>query len=143
MFTSFVLTLPNASRRSRQEEKFWCPVSASDSGRASPRTPMWCRTYASCPTPISSPDSGRVPAPDPRVPKSIGSFPQPRDFISRTISDLLFLLPHYIHEGKSYLTIAFGCTGGQHRSVMIAEEVGKHLRRSGYSVKVAHRDSPK
>ena len=46
-------------------------------------------------------------------------------------------------EGKSYLTIAFGCTGGQHRSVMIAEDVGKHLRRAGYRVKIVHRDSPK
>ena len=79
----------------------------------------------------------------PRVAKYIRSFPQTREFISR-ISDLLvYLLPHYIHEGKSYLTIAFGCTGGQHRSVMIAEEVGKHLRRAGYRVKVVHRDSPK
>jgi RNase adapter protein RapZ len=79
----------------------------------------------------------------PRVAKYIRSFPQTREFISR-ISDLLvYLLPHYIHEGKSYLTIAFGCTGGQHRSVMIAEEVGKQLRRAGYRVKVVHRDSPK
>jgi len=79
----------------------------------------------------------------PRVAKYIRSFPQTQEFISR-ISDLLvYLLPHYIHEGKSYLTIAFGCTGGQHRSVMIAEEVGKHLRRAGYRVKVVHRDSPK
>ena len=79
----------------------------------------------------------------PRVAKYIRSFPQTQEFISR-ISDLLvYLLPHYIHEGKSYLTIAFGCTGGQHRSVMIAEEVGKHLRRAGYRVKVLHRDSPK
>ena len=44
------------------------------------------------------------------------------------ISDLLiYLLPHYIHEGKSYLTIAFGCTGGQHRSVMIADAIRKNL----------------
>ena len=79
----------------------------------------------------------------PRVAKYIRSFPQTREFVSR-ISDLLvYLLPHYIHEGKSYLTIGFGCTGGQHRSVMIAEEVGKHLRRAGYRVKVVHRDSPK
>jgi UPF0042 nucleotide-binding protein len=79
----------------------------------------------------------------PRVAKYIRSFPQTQEFISR-ISDLLvYLLPHYIHEGKSYLTIAFGCTGGQHRSVMIAEDVGKHLRRAGYRVKVVHRDSPK
>lgn len=79
----------------------------------------------------------------PRVAKYIRSFPQTQEFISR-ISDLLvYLLPHYIHEGKSYLTIAFGCTGGQHRSVMIAEDVGKHLRRAGYRVKVVHRDSPR
>lgn len=79
----------------------------------------------------------------PRVAKYIRSFPQTQEFITR-ISDLLvYLLPHYIHEGKSYLTIAFGCTGGQHRSVMMADEVGKHLRRAGYRVKVAHRDSPK
>jgi RNase adapter protein RapZ len=79
----------------------------------------------------------------PSVAKYIRSFPQTREFISR-ISDLLvYLLPHYIHEGKSYLTIAFGCTGGQHRSVLIAEEVAKHLRRAGYRLKVVHRDSPK
>ena len=95
------------------------------------------------PNPHFIPEFRPLTGRDPRVAKYIRSFPQTREFISRTISDLLFLLPHYIHEGKSYLTIAFGCTGGQHRSVMIAEEVGKHLRRAGYSVKVAHRDSPK
>jgi len=79
---------------------------------------------------------------DPRVAKYIRSFPQSREFIRR-ISDLLvYLLPHYVHEGKSYLTIGFGCTGGQHRSVMIAEDVGKRLRKAGYKVKVVHRDSP-
>jgi UPF0042 nucleotide-binding protein len=79
----------------------------------------------------------------PRVAKYIRSFPQTQEFISRISDLLIYLLPHYIHEGKSYLTIAFGCTGGQHRSVMIAEEVGKHLRRAGYRVKVVHRDSPR
>jgi UPF0042 nucleotide-binding protein len=79
----------------------------------------------------------------PRVAKYIRSFPQTQEFVSRISNLLVYLLPHYIHEGKSYLTIAFGCTGGQHRSVMIAEEVGKHLRRSGYRIKVLHRDSPR
>jgi UPF0042 nucleotide-binding protein len=79
----------------------------------------------------------------PRVAKYIRSFPQTQEFVSRISNLLVYLLPHYIHEGKSYLTIAFGCTGGQHRSVMIAEEVGKHLRRAGYRVKVVHRDSPR
>lgn len=79
----------------------------------------------------------------PKVAKYIRSFPQTAEFIQR-ISDLLvYLLPHYIHEGKSYLTIAFGCTGGQHRSVMIAEDVAKRLKKAGYRLKVAHRDSPK
>jgi UPF0042 nucleotide-binding protein len=79
----------------------------------------------------------------PKVAKYIRSFPQTQEFINR-ISDLLvYLLPHYVKEGKSYLTIGFGCTGGQHRSVMIAEDVGKRLRKSGYEVKVIHRDSPR
>jgi UPF0042 nucleotide-binding protein len=78
----------------------------------------------------------------PRVAKYIRSFPQTREFISRISDLLIYLIPHYIHEGKSYLTIAFGCTGGQHRSVMIAEDVAKQLRRSGYRVTVVHRDSP-
>jgi UPF0042 nucleotide-binding protein len=79
----------------------------------------------------------------PQVAKYIRSFPQTQEFIAR-ISDLLvYLIPHYVREGKSYLTIGFGCTGGQHRSVMIAEEVKKHLAKPGYRVKVTHRDAPK
>jgi UPF0042 nucleotide-binding protein len=79
---------------------------------------------------------------EPKVARYILSFPQTREFITR-ISDLLvYLIPHYIREGKSYLTIAFGCTGGKHRSVLIAEEVRKRLAKAGYNVKVVHRDSP-
>jgi UPF0042 nucleotide-binding protein len=73
----------------------------------------------------------------------IGSFPQTQEFISRISDLLIYLLPHYVNEGKSYLTIGFGCTGGQHRSVMITEEVNKRLRKAGYRVKVVHRDMPK
>src|SRR6266496_1795988 len=79
----------------------------------------------------------------PKVAKYIRSFPQTAEFIQRISELLVYLLPHYIHEGKSYLTIAFGCTGGQHRSVMIAEEVAKRLKQAGYRIKVVHRDSPK
>ncbi len=79
----------------------------------------------------------------PKVAKYIRSFPQTKEFIQRISKLLVYLLPHYIREGKSYLTISFGCTGGQHRSVMIAEDVSKHLRTSGYRVKVVHRDNPK
>ncbi len=79
----------------------------------------------------------------PRVAKYIRSFPQTQEFIKRISELLVYLLPHYIEEGKSYLTISFGCTGGQHRSVMITEDVGKLLRKAGYRVKIVHRDSPK
>jgi len=95
------------------------------------------------PNPHFVPEFRALTGRHPRVAKYIRSFPQSREFINR-ISDLLvYLLPHYVREGKSYLTISFGCTGGQHRSVMIAEEVGNHLRKAGYRVKVDHRDSPR
>jgi RNase adapter protein RapZ len=79
----------------------------------------------------------------PRVAKYIRSFPQTQEFIDRISELLIYLLPHYVREGKSYLTIGFGCTGGQHRSVLISEEVKKRLAKAGYRVKVSHRDSPK
>jgi UPF0042 nucleotide-binding protein len=78
----------------------------------------------------------------PEVAKYIRSFPQTREFIQRISELLIYLVPHYIREGKSYLTIAFGCTGGKHRSVMIAEEVKKRLSKAGYKIKVVHRDAP-
>src|SRR6266496_5662761 len=79
----------------------------------------------------------------PKVAKYIRSFPQTQDFISKVMDLLLFLLPFYVAEGKSYLTIAFGCTGGQHRSVFMAEEIKKRLGKAGYRVKVEHRESPR
>ena len=57
----------------------------------------------------------------------IRSFPQTAEFIDRISELLVYLIPHYIREGKSYLTIAFGCTGGHHRSVLIASEIRKRL----------------
>jgi RNase adapter protein RapZ len=77
-----------------------------------------------------------------KVAKYVRGFPQTTEFLDRITQLLLFLLPHYIEEGKSYLTVAFGCTGGQHRSVMIAEEVRKRLAKDGYRVKTVHRDIP-
>ena len=74
------------------------------------------------------------------VARYIRSFPQSVEFIERISQLLVYLLPHYINEGKSYLTIAFGCTGGHHRSVMIAAEIKKRLQKAGYKVKETHRD---
>src|ERR1044071_7205243 len=94
------------------------------------------------PNPHFVPEFRPLTGRDAKVARYIRSFPQSKEFIKRISELLVFLLPHYIREGKSYLTIAFGCTGGQHRSVMIAEEVSKRLRKGGYKVKGGHRDSP-
>ncbi len=78
-----------------------------------------------------------------KVRRFIRSFPQTGEFLRRMESLLAYLMPHYIEEGKSYLTIAFGCTGGKHRSVMLAEEIRKALEKRKYATKVAHRDIDK
>jgi UPF0042 nucleotide-binding protein len=65
-----------------------------------------------------------------------------REFIDRLTAFLTFALPQYVQEGKSYLTVAIGCTGGRHRSVMLAEELKKTLAGvKGITVRVKHRDS--
>ena len=77
---------------------------------------------------------------DPEVREYVESQSQTTEFLSRLSDLLLFLLPHYVREGKSYLTIAIGCTGGRHRSVALAEHIGELLEEEGYKTKVAHRD---
>jgi UPF0042 nucleotide-binding protein len=66
--------------------------------------------------------------------------PDAQPFLDR-YTDLLDLLVHgYVHEGKRYLTLAVGCTGGKHRSVVMAEELGARLAKTGADVRVVHRD---
>jgi RNase adapter protein RapZ len=79
----------------------------------------------------------------PSVARYIRSFPQTQEFIERICDLLIYLIPHYIREGKSYLTISFGCTGGHHRSVMMAGEIRKRLAAAGYRLKENHRDLKK
>ena len=62
------------------------------------------------------------------------------EFITRVDELLQFLLPHFLHEGKSYVAIAVGCTGGRHRSVAVVEELAQRLRAAGYFLSVFHRD---
>jgi len=63
-----------------------------------------------------------------------------REFRNRLFPFIDYLLPQFIAEGKSYLTIAIGCTGGKHRSVVIAEELKTYLQKRRYDIKVYHRD---
>jgi RNase adapter protein RapZ len=95
------------------------------------------------PNPHFVPELRKLTGRDKKVIAYLKKFPQTKEFLDRVTELLLFLLPHYIHEGKSYLTIAFGCTGGQHRSVMIAEEIRRRLAEKSYEVKAVHRDVPR
>jgi UPF0042 nucleotide-binding protein len=95
------------------------------------------------PNPHFVPEFRKLTGQDPKVAAFVRKFPQTREFLAKVTELMLYLLPHYVQEGKSYLTVAFGCTGGQHRSVMMAEEMSKRLKKAGYQVKAVHRDMPR
>ena len=95
------------------------------------------------PNPHFVPEFRKLTGKHPKVAKYIRQFPQTKEFLDKVTDLLTFLLPHYIKEGKSYLTIGIGCTGGQHRSVLIAEELKKRLEAEGYRAKAGHRDMPR
>lgn len=77
---------------------------------------------------------------DPAVGAYIAGDEAYEDALTRIEDMLLALLPRYRHEGKSYVSVAFGCTGGRHRSVHVAERVAARLRGAGFSPTVEHRD---
>jgi UPF0042 nucleotide-binding protein len=77
---------------------------------------------------------------DARVREYIMARPDTMDFLERLQGFLEYLLPRYRSEGKSYLTIGLGCTGGKHRSVSVSIMIAEILRRSGYEVNIKHRD---
>jgi UPF0042 nucleotide-binding protein len=78
---------------------------------------------------------------DTEVSEWINSDPTTKKFMEKLEDMLFFLLPLYIREGKQYLTISVGCTGGRHRSVAVAENIHQLLRRKGYeNSEVRHRE---
>ncbi len=95
------------------------------------------------PNPYFIPELKPFPGTDPRVSEFVLSQPDARAFLER-LSDLLqFLIPRYRNEGKSYLTIAIGCTGGKHRSVALAAALADRLSSGGQPVRLWHRDVDK
>lgn len=77
---------------------------------------------------------------DEQVQRYVMSQEETQPFLDRLTDLLALVLPAYVREGKAYLSIGVGCTGGHHRSVVIAEELGKILGRLGYSARIRHRD---
>ncbi len=74
------------------------------------------------------------------VRKYVLSQPETQAYMEQLTRFILFLLPKFIQEGKSYLTIAIGCTGGKHRSVVIGEELRDFLKQHNYDIKIIHRE---
>jgi UPF0042 nucleotide-binding protein len=92
------------------------------------------------PNPHFIPELKPLSGHDKRVVKYLNAQPEVEETINR-FSDLLgYLLPQYQREGKSYVTVGIGCTGGRHRSVMVANALGRRLRRAGFDARVLHRD---
>jgi UPF0042 nucleotide-binding protein len=92
------------------------------------------------PNPHFVPDLKPLTGEDGRVQDYVMGTPESGVFLSRLTDFLEYLLPRYRSEGKSYLTIGFGCTGGKHRSVAVALLAARRLRAAGYDVNVKHRD---
>ncbi|MCR4400566.1 MAG: RNase adapter RapZ [Syntrophomonadaceae bacterium] len=92
------------------------------------------------PNPNYEPALHRLTGQHPAVKEYVLESPLTRTFLRRYLNMLKYLLPYYVKEGKTHMVIAMGCTGGQHRSVVLAEYLGEHLRRQGYRVVIKHRD---
>ncbi len=92
------------------------------------------------PNPFWVPDLRPLTGRDEPVRDYVLDHPAAKEFLDRLEPLLQTIVPAYLDEGKAYLTLAFGCTGGRHRSVAIAEEVGRIVARLGVSATVSHRD---
>ena len=92
------------------------------------------------PNPYWIDDLRPLPGTDRRVRDYVMRQAETTDFMKRLDGLLDGLVPGFLHEGKRYLTIAVGCTGGRHRSVVVAEAIAESLRRRGLNVAVRHRD---
>ncbi len=134
----------------RIREQFAATAPQGDDGdrlRASPSRaacrlwPTWCSTCASSTIRTGTPSCASSPGPGRRGRRVHRARSRRSPGSSREIRDLLLeLLPRYAAQGKSYVNIAFGCTGGRHRSVFVAERIAEALREGGFSPTVLHRN---
>jgi len=95
------------------------------------------------PNPNFVPELKAYTGADSRVVDYMNSYEATHKFLDHVHAFIDFLLPQYEKEGKSYVTISIGCTGGRHRSVFIANEIADHVKAGNYRVKVSHRDAEK
>ncbi len=93
------------------------------------------------PNPYYIPELRPLTGRDPAVQDYVYETKECQEFIEKYMDLLHFLLPNYIKEGKTHLTVGIGCTGGQHRSIAIGIKIGQMLQAEGYPVNLRHRDN--
>jgi UPF0042 nucleotide-binding protein len=92
------------------------------------------------PNPFHNENLRHMRGDEPQICEYLSGFEATHKFIKEFFHFIDYLIPVYIEEGKSYLTIAIGCTGGKHRSVFVSDTLKKHLSQKGFKVVLAHRD---
>ncbi|MGI5911562.1 MAG: RNase adapter RapZ [Syntrophomonadaceae bacterium] len=92
------------------------------------------------PNPFYDPSMCKLTGEEPKVIDFVLDSPITRSFSRRFLNLLKYLIPYYVQEGKTNLTVAIGCTGGQHRSVVLADYAAQQLKKMGYNVLARHRD---
>jgi RNase adapter protein RapZ len=95
------------------------------------------------PNPYFVPELRDLSGHDRRIVRFLGASPEVKETLRRFTDLIDYLLPLYKREGKSYVNIGIGCTGGRHRSVMVANAIARHLRRAGFDATAVHRDVAK
>ena len=133
--------LRNAFARGLPEGRLQVDVTSFGFKKGVPRVVDLLFDVRFLPNPHWVPELRELTGRDDAVREYVFSHQEAGAFIDRVSELLDFLIPKYEHEGKSYLTIGIGCTGGRHRSVAIADEIANHLGESGVQVTVHHRDA--
>jgi UPF0042 nucleotide-binding protein len=95
------------------------------------------------PNPFFDPTLKDLGGDHPKIVKFLKKHPEVQETVQRFAELLEYLLPFYKKEGKAYLTVGVGCTGGRHRSVMVANQLGEFLKKGGFDVSMIHRDIQK
>jgi UPF0042 nucleotide-binding protein len=127
-------------RQSKDDEPLHVQVLSFGHKFGAPREMELLFDVRHLPNPFFVTDLKALPGNDPRIVKYLKAQPEVEETLRRFTDLLNYLLPQYKREGKSYLTVGIGCTGGRHRSVMIANELTSRLRRAGFDAHAVHRD---
>ncbi len=133
--------LRNAFARGLPERQMQIDITSFGFKRGVPRVVDLLFDARFLPNPHWQPELRPLTGMDTAVSDYVFSHEEAEVFLEKVVDLLDFVIPEYQQEGKAYLTIGVGCTGGRHRSVALAEAIGAHLREHGHQVTVHHRDA--